>query len=463
MNDGTNLTRSRRGFLTTAGGLVLAAYASPAIAFSRRFGANERITMGIIGAGGMGTSHLQSLVGRRETDNVLVTRVCDVYRRRLNNAMKLIGGDSSSGTMEYREILDDKSVDAVLIATPDHWHTKIAIEAMEAGKAVYVEKPLSLTIEQALACRGAVKRTGKVLQVGPQYTSNDSTWKAREAIERGRIGKVAWSQGAYCRNSRGGQFNWRIDPDAGPNQSPASEGYIDWKRWLGSEHGLAESIPWNADHFFRFRKYFAYNGGVATDLLYHKLSPLLLAISGPSGEYPKRVVASGGRFLEKDERDIPDTFMMMVDYPSEHTIVLVSVMTNDVGIDTMIRGQHGTMTFQDGAEWGQGGKVVIKEQGAWAPEFRKNNADLVKSGTTKDDKGQDKPDPPEGQATAEIRCADRRDHMGNFLDAVRGKATPNCNIDLGASTMVAIKMGVEAYRQNKVMTWDAGQEKMVAG
>ncbi len=449
---------SRRSFMTAVGGLALAAYASPALSFARRFGANDRITMGIIGTGGMGTSHLHALLGRKDADNVVVTRVCDVYRRRLNNAQKLIGGDSASATMDYREVLDDKSVDAVLIATPDHWHTKIAIEAMEAGKAVYVEKPLSLTIEQALQCRDAQKRTGKVLQVGPQGTSDAGFWAARDAIAKGRIGKVSWSQAAYCRNSTGGQFNWTIDPDASPNQDPASEGYVDWKQWLGYEHGLAENIPWNADHFFRFRKYFAYNGGVATDLLYHKLAPLLLSITGPDGEYPKRVVASGGRYLEKDERDIPDTFMMMVDYPSEHTVALFSVMTNDVGVETMIRGQRGTLNFKGGEA---SGTMVIKEQSAWAKQFREANADAVKAGMKKNDKGEDVMDPPAGQASLEIPLAQRRDHMGAFLDAVRGKGQPACNVDLGTSTMVAIKMGVEAYRQNKVMMWDAKAEKMV--
>ena len=201
-----------------------------------------------------------------------------------------------------------------------------------------------------------------MLQVGPQGTSAPHIWAARDAIERGRIGKVSWSQGSYCRNSRGGQFNWHIDPDAGPNNDPSSDGYVDWNRWLGHEYGLAEKIDWNADHFFRFRKYYAYNGGLATDLLYHKLAPFTKAISGHDGEYPSRVVASGGTYLEKDERDIPDTFMMMVDYPSEHTVVLASVMTNDVGVDDVIRGQHGTMTFANG--------VTIKEQGTWAQEFQ---------------------------------------------------------------------------------------------
>jgi predicted dehydrogenase len=436
---------SRRSFLKSAAALSSLA-AMPAGSWARVLRSNERITMGVIGTGGMGHAHLADFVGRKEADNVVVTRVCDVYRRRLNSAVEKIGASQSAGTMEYREVLDDKDVDAVLIATPDHWHTKIAIEAMDAGKDVYCEKPLSLTIEQALECRDAVKRTGRTLQVGPQGTSDAGIWTARDAIAAQRIGKVCWSQGSYCRNSRGGQFNWTIDPDAGPRNAPEADGYVWWDRWLGHEYGLAEKIPWNADHFFRFRKYFAYNGGVATDLLYHKLAPLLLAISGPDGEYPKRVVASGGKYLEKDERDIPDTFMMMVDYPTEHTVVLVSVMTNDVGLDTVIRGQHGTIEFQGG---GEAGRLALKEQGEWAAEFRKVNADRLKASA----------DTNPGQAEFTIDCAPRRDHVGNFLDALRGTAKPDCNVDLGASTMVAIKMGVEAYRRNKVMVWDAAKEQ----
>ena len=445
---------SRRRFIqtTAAASVVLS---SPAASWARVLGANDRLNMAVIGTGGMGTGHTRSLMRRKDDDNLLVTRVCDVYRRRLNRSIGIIQGNSNSGTMEYRDVLDDKDVDAIVIATPDHWHTKIAIEAMQAGKDVYCEKPLSLTIEQALECRDAVKRYERTLQVGPQGTSEDRFWKARQAIEAGRIGKVTWSQGSYCRNSRGGQFNWRIDPDAGPNNTSDSDGYVWWDRWLGHEWGLAKNIPWNADHFFRFRKYFAYNGGVATDLLYHRLAPLLLAISGPNGEYPSRVVASGGKYLEKDDRDIPDTFMMMVDYPSEHTVVLVSVMTNDVGIPYMIRGQQGTMEF--------GSAIKIKEQGTWWQEFRKANADKVVYQMVQNKDGKDEPDPKPGQASFEIPTTPRRDHMGNFLDAVRGNAQPHCNVDLGCSTKVAIKMGVEAYRQNKTLLWDADRERVITG
>lgn len=419
----------------------------PAVSWGRVLGSNERLNMAVIGTGGMGTSHARNLVGRRAEDNVDVIRVCDVYRRRLNEANRVIGGDDSTATMEYREILDDPDVDAVLIATPDHWHVKIAIEAMESGKDVYVEKPLSHTIPQALACRDAVRRTGRTLQVGPQGTSDPRYWAAREAISTGRIGKPVWSQGAYCRNSRGGQFNWPIHADAGPSNDTGAEGYVWWDRWLGHEHELAPRVDWNADHFFRFRKYFAYNGGLATDLLYHKLSPLLLAISGHQGEYPTRVVSSGGKYLEKDERDIPDTFMMMADYPSEHTVVLNSVMTNDDTWPTVIRGQYGTMNFDS--------TVTIKEQAVWSDEFRKANK---LAASMEDGSGEAALKP--GEAEAIIAAKPRRDHMGNFLDAVRNGDRLACDAELGCSVMVAIKMGVEAYRQNCVMNWNPETEEM---
>ena len=457
---------TRRRFIQSSAALS-AAYFMPAASWARVLGANERINLAVIGCGGMGSSHLENLMDRREKDNVAMTNVCDVYRRRLNRAVKRIEGgngpnSTAGGTMEYKEVLDNKDVNCVLIATPDHWHTKIAIEAMEAGKDVYCEKPLSLTVQQAIDCRNAVKRTGRTLQVGPQRTSDDRFWKARDAIGKGRIGKVCWSQASYCRNSREGQFNWPIDGDAGPNNPKEAEGYVWWDRWLGHEWGLAENISWNADHFFRFRKYWAYNGGVATDLLYHMLSPLLLSITGPDGEYPRKVVASGGRYIEKDDRDIPDTFIMTVDYPSEHTVVLVSVMTNDGGIDTIIRGQHGTITFSDNA-------IELKEQGTWSPEFRKANADLMPktdSGeavwrTEKNDKGEEKPVPPAGQATVRIATDPRPDHMGHFLGAIRGECKVACNVDLGCSTMVAIKMGVESYRNDKALLWDAKAEKVM--
>jgi len=394
-------------------------------------GANDRINFGVIGTGGMGTGHLNSLVNRSSEDNIKVVAVCDVYQRRLTRSMDICKGE---GFMDYRKLLDRKDVDAVLIATPDHWHSKISIDAMAAGKHVYVEKPMTLDVEQAIELRDAVKRYKKKLQVGPQRTSEDKYWKAQNAIREGRVGKVTWAQGSYNRNVRDGAFNrwFRIDETAGPHQS--GEDHIDWDMWLGYKWGLAPRIPWNPEHFFRFRKYFQYNGGVATDLLYHFLAPLLLSIVGENGEYPLRVNGSGGLYILKDGRDIPDVFMMAVDYPSEFTVYLASVLTNNTQLPTRIYGQYGTIEFN--------GNANMTGNGDFTQEFRDMN---------------------DGYDEVTMHSEGRRDMEGNLIDAIRKDEKLNCNVDLGCTTMVAIKMGVESYRQNKTLMWDPKKEKVVTG
>jgi len=418
---------SRRQFVKTSA-LAASAMALPAVSYSAILGANDRIRFGVIGCGGMGTGHLHSLVKRSETDNLKVVAVSDVYQRRLSQAKSICQGD---GYLDYRKLLERKDVDAVLIATPDHWHAKISIEAMEAGKDVYVEKPMTHTVEQAIRLRDVVKRTGRTLQVGPNGTANDSYWVAHEAVKSGRIGKVTWAHASYNRNARLCLFNehQRIDPTAGPRG--AGDDYIDWDMWLGHKWGLAPKIPWNAEHFFRFRKYWPYNGGVATDLLYHKLAPLLIAIVGPDGEYPTRVNANGGLYIEKDGRDIPDTFLMTADYPSEWSLFLVSTLTNDAGVPDRIYGKHGTLEL--------GGEPTLKVNGPFAEEFKAKN---------------------EGKMEVKLPTKLRRDLEGNFIDVLRGKDKLACNAALGCATMVAIKMAVESYRQRKTMLWDAKAEKV---
>ncbi len=419
---------SRREFLKTTA-VATGAFAIGGLTPARVLGTNDRINFGVIGCGGMGTGHLGVLVKRSEADNIKVLAVCDVYQRRLTRA-KGIG--QCEGYMDYRKLLERNDIDAVLIATPDHWHAKIAIDAMESGKHVYVEKPMTHTVEQAIQVRDAVRRCKKVLQVGPQGTGNDSFYQAHEAIKAGRIGKVTWAQGSYNRNARICLFNahGRIDPTAGPDKT--GEDYVDWDMWLGHKWGLAPKIPWNPEHFFRFRKYFPYNGGVATDLLYHKLAPFLLAIAGPNGEYPLRVNANGGLYIEKDGREIPDTFLMTVDYPSEWSIFLVSTLTNDTQIPDRIYGKHGTMDV--------GGEPLLRANGEMGDEFKAKN---------------------DGKEEARIPMTQRKDMVGNFLDVIRGNGTLHCNVDLGAATMVAIKMAVESYRQSKTMVWDEKRERVV--
>jgi predicted dehydrogenase len=418
---------SRRSFLKTSA-LAAGVLTFPASSYSAILGANDRINFAVIGCGGMGSGHLNSLVKRSDADNIKVRAVSDVYRRRLTRAKSVCQGE---GYSDYRKLLERKDVDAVLIATPDHWQAKISMDAMDAGKHVYVEKPMTHTVEQALKLREAVKRTRKILQVGPNGTGNDSFWQAHEAIEAGRIGKVTWAHGSYNRNARICMFNdgYKLEPNTGPQAT--GEDHIDWDMWLGHKWGLAPRIPWNPEHFFRFRKYWPYNGGVATDLLYHKLAPLLIAVKGANGEYPSRVNASGGLYIEKDGRDIPDTFLMTADYPSEWSLFLVSTLTNDAGLPDRIYGKHGTMEL--------GGDPWLKFNGAFKEEFTAKN---------------------DGKEDVRIPVKQRRDLEGNFIDVMRGKDQLACNVDLGCATMVAIKMAVESYRQQKTMLWDAKREKV---
>src|SRR5262245_37535829 len=181
----SHLPPSRREFTAAAGTAALSA-----ASYARVPHASKRLVFGVVGCGGMGTGHVSGLVKRSAKDQLQVAAVCDVYQRRLTRAMKIA---SANGHRDYRQLLDNKNLDCVLIATPDHWHGKISIDALDAGKHVYVEKPMTHTVEQALVVRDAVRRTKKVLQVGPNATASDACWQAHDAIRSGRIGKPTWA------------------------------------------------------------------------------------------------------------------------------------------------------------------------------------------------------------------------------------------------------------------------------
>ncbi len=422
------MKQTRRDFLKHT---AVTAAAMTAASRGRVMGANDRLNVGMIGVGGMGSGHLNALTTKAGDYKCNVVAVCDVYRRRVTRAKEKCGGKAY---MDYRELLQQPDIDAVFIATPDHWHSKISVEALAAGKNVYCEKPMTLTVDQAFEVREAVRKYGKVFQVGPNRTADDRFWKAQQIIKAGKIGRVSWAQGGYNRNIKGEAFNtwFPIDPTAGPDKP--GEDFVDWDMWLGSQWNLAPKIPWNPEHYFRFRKYWPYNGGVATDLLYHFLAPLLIAVSGSNGEFPRRVNAGGGLYIIDDGREIPDVFIMTVDYPSKYTVNLTSVLTNDTPVPTRIYGQYGTVEIandSDGA--GRGSEMTLTGNGDYVKEFQDLNG---------------------GYTRVSIVGDPRPDLRGNFFECIRSGGTPFCNVDLGTATMVAIKLGVEAYRQSKTMLWD---------
>src|SRR6266498_842944 len=299
---------------------------------ARVIGANDRINVGMIGMGGMGTVHLRAFMSQSEEDkDIQVIALSDIYTVRKENARNIAKLTDEDVHHDYRDLLARSDVDAVLIAVPDHWHGQIALDALTAGKDVYLEKPMTHTIDEARQVAEATKKHSRILQVGAHGMSSAGAQKARELIEQGEIGELLWAQATSARNSTAGEWNYRIEPEGTPQT-------IDWKRWLGP----APSRPFSAERYFRFRKYWDYSGGIATDLFYHVVAPLNICWSEP--QFPTKVAAFGGIYVFKDEREVPDTFQMVADYKG-HELVLSSSMANSRHIPGLIRGHEGTIVM----------------------------------------------------------------------------------------------------------------------
>ena len=257
----------------------------------------DTVQIALIGAGGMGqgdTRYAVSLPG------VKLIAVCDVYDGRLERAKERWGRDLFT-TRDYREVLARKDVDAVIVATPDHWHQRITVDALNAGKDVYCEKPMVHSIDEGAAMIEAQQRTGRTLQIGSQYVSSLMYQKAKELLAAGAIGELNMVEAWLDRNTAIGAWQYSIPPDA----SPAT---IDWDRFLGS----APKRPFEPIRMFRWRNYRDYGTGVAGDLFVHLLTGLHFA-TGVKG--PTRVYATGGLRFWNDGRDVPDVMLALLDYP----------------------------------------------------------------------------------------------------------------------------------------------------
>jgi predicted dehydrogenase len=262
---------------------------------------NDRIRIATIGFGGMGmgdTKYALSVPG------VELAAVCDIYDGRRTRARE-VHGDQIFTTRDYREVLARKDIDAVIIATPDHWHATISIAAMEAGKDVYCEKPMVQAVASGQAVVDAQQRTGRIFQVGSQYVTSSVFQKARDLVQSGAIGRLTMVEAWLDRNTAIGAWQYSIPPDA----SPAT---VDWDRFLGN----APKRPFEAIRMFRWRNYQDYGTGVAGDLFVHLLSGLHL-VTGSIG--PDRILATGGLRYWNDGRDVPDVMLAMLDYSKQAT------------------------------------------------------------------------------------------------------------------------------------------------
>lgn len=404
-------TLTRRNFLAvSAGGLLTAA------SRNKVKGANDRVRAGIIGCGGRGTELLREILHRNKKGLGLeIAAVCDIWDTRKDRAKQITGAEVHH---RWQDLIERNDLDGVIIAVPDHWHSAMAIAAMETGKDVYCEKPMTQYADEAKTFRNKAVATKRIVQIGTQYTSEGQWHLAHDLIQAGKIGKVVWSQSSYSRNSKGGEWNYAIDKSAAPDN-------LDWEAFLGR----APKREFSPERYFRWRKYWDYSGGIATDLHYHMLAPLLLAI-GP--EFPERVSAAGGIYVH-DDREVPDTFMMTAEFPSGHTIIQASSMANSNALPSVIRGHEATLEFHKQT-------VKVKPEAPYRKVFES------RFGSRKE---------------VDIEAPERAPHITNWVDCVKSRQKCACDEELGYRTMVAIGMSIEAYRKGRTLYFDRDSEEIV--
>lgn len=443
----------RRSFLKTMTGGVVVTLAGTLACSPRRSPGPEpgpvkkftgrTVRIGVIGCGDMGMNMLRRWDEIALEKEVEIVAVCDVYERRLRAAAEKTG---ATPYRDYKELLAQEEIDGIYIVTPDHWHAKMSLDAIYAGKHVLVEKPMTLTTEDAGRVYKAAKASGCVFSVGARSIRHGGYWVAKKVVRSGVLGKLLWAQTSCCTNKLD-SWNWTIDETAGPDKT--GEDRIDWEQWLGP----APKIPYDPDRFFRFRKYLDYSGGEATDLLWYNVADIMNAV-GP--EFPVRCTASGGVHLREDNCEVPDLYFSTVKFPSGFYINMVSSMDNSHGWPDRIYGHEANIYFT-GSHYGRStdGITVVPEK-VFEEEFRERCERAGLKGTWAPFESHTSR---RGVQTVEALNLEGTERpitsFGEFVDCVRTGSKPEMDALFGYKTMLAIGLGVEAYRENTVKFFDS--------
>lgn len=391
-------------------------------------GANDRIAVAVIGIGiGIGQNHLIGIHDNCSANNTVVAAACDVFDKRRDFAKQKAELKDSDLYGDHRKLLDRKDIDAVLIATHDPWHAQITIDSLEAGKHVYCEKPLARYLGEAFKVHETVKRTGKTFQVGSQGCSAGGWAKCAELIQGGKIGKLVWAQGFYCRNSVGGEWNYEFE-------SGSTAEHIDWERWLGP---VKERPKFIQEDFYRWRKYFRYCAGPLGDLVPHRLHPLMLATGNP--QFPVRVNCIGTKSIHSDlqkpapERETPEHVQFLAEYPDGY-IITITVSTVNAKSPGFV-----LYTHKASLEVGTSGESV----------------NLVPEREFADDVDPDR--------FGGFQMEDIRVHEKNWFDCIRSGKTPNANIDLAIRVQTVISLAEMSDRLKTACLFDENTRKITDG
>ncbi len=462
-------TLSRRGFMhaslagLTAAGLPLwyarevhGADEVARAAKAKVVAANDKVNFGWVGIGSPASRALQVYGGTKGFKQTQHVAVCDVDARHVKRAGEIFKKDGYEAKefSDFRRLTDDKSVDAVVVATPDHWHTLVAIDALRKGKDVYCEKPLTLTIEESLALQKVVKETGKVLQTGSQQRSEMPQFRlAADVVRAGRIGKVKLSE---CRI--GG------NPESGPiPETPVPEG-LNWDLWLGP----TAKVPYRekggkTNCHYEFRWWYEYSGGKMTDWGAHHLDIAQWCLgmdgSGPTGvevldaKEPLKsgdgynchgtfkvqyTYADGAKVIAMDGRGTAVKGLVRADGKPVTKTVTKTVkvegqpdkkVREEVALDAIDGGENGVMIF------GETGTVFVSRGLILASDAKILSEPL----------GQDDP---------KLYPSRPGSHMGNFLECLKSREAPICNATVGGGSVIVCHLGVVALQTGKALTWD---------
>jgi len=397
---------TRRSFLSSS-------LAAAAAARAAQVPPSDRIRVGLIGCGGISKYDANAFLAHPEVE---ITAICDVDEKRLNEAsgrLEKLRGRSPAVVKDFRRVVERNDVDVCLIATPDHWHALPAIAAFQAGKDVYVEKPLATSIGEGQAVRDAAARYGRIAQMGTHWRSGEHYAEAVEMVRAGKIGKV---RQVRCT----AYLDWVTDCGNPPDSRPP-EG-VDYEMWLGP----APARPFNKNRFhFNFRWFWDYAGGLMTDWGVHLINIALWAM-GP--EWPKAVISSGGKYVLTDNTETPDTQITVYDFPS-YTLIWEHQVQCGLGPD---RREHGV------AFTGTDATLILDQKGWEIIAEPKKKMSVIEMKRT-------------ANAGENVRAA----HVRNFLDCVRSRKAPVENLEVGHHVSSVAHLGNLALRSRSRIEWDA--------
>jgi predicted dehydrogenase len=398
--------QSRRNFI----GKVASGLAGT-LAVSNVLGANDRIRLGIIGAGDRGMQDVKSAIACPNTEFVAFA---DIYTKRLEDAKQV--APNAKTYLDYRYLLDDKSIDAVLIATPQHLHCEHFVASLDAGKHVYQEKTMAFTVDHAKRMRAAYKKAGnRTVQIGHQSCSSGQVTDAANFLATGYVGKITAIHSHMYRNTPHGKPQW-----SRPVYPDMTSEHIIWKSFLGE----APQHEFDPNRYANWRFFWDYSGGNVYENMCHQLSFWYKVMKL---QIPKTVNMVGGIYLWKDGREVPDTMNVAMEHPEEILFTWDSAFgNNQLGSTEDVLGTDGT--------------ISKGQQIRYIPQ---------------------KVNRPEGNEMLGSTRTGPNAHMQNFLDCIRSGKEANCPFDVGFRVSIACRMSVDSYRQGRAMHWDASSEEIV--